>query len=113
MLGVFALIGISVNNAILLTDYANQARGEGASPAEAIAQALRARLRPLLTTSSTSILALLPLALNDPFWEGIAYTLIYGLLSSTLLVIFVFPYFFLIEEALRSRLRSIFRMKRV
>ncbi len=111
MLGVFALIGISVNNAILLTDYANQARSTGASPADAIAQALRARLRPLLTTSITSILALLPLALNDPFWEGIAYTLIFGLLSSTLLVIFIFPYFFLIEEALRARLRRLFRLK--
>ncbi len=113
MLGVFALIGISVNNAILLTDYANQARQEGANPAEAIAQALRARLRPLLTTSVTSILALLPLALNDPFWEGIAYTLIFGLLSSTLLVIFIFPYFYLIEEALRARIRHLFRMKNV
>lgn len=112
MLGVFALIGISVNNAILLTDYANQARHEGASPAEAISLALQARLRPLLTTSITSILALLPLALNDPFWEGIAYTLIFGLLSSTILVIFIFPYFFLIEEALRARIRRLLRLKR-
>jgi multidrug efflux pump subunit AcrB len=107
MLGVFALIGISVNNAILLTDYANQERDKGATAAEAMAHALRMRLRPLVTTSVTSILALLPLALNDPFWEGIAYTLIFGLLSSTILVIFVFPYFYLIEEGMRVRLKKL------
>ncbi len=109
MLGIFALVGISVNNAILLTDFANQARDKGATPAEAMGEALRARLRPLLTTSITSILALLPLALNDPFWEGLAYTLIFGLFASTLLVIFVFPYFYLIEEGLRLRVRRLFR----
>ncbi|HMT19108.1 MAG TPA: efflux RND transporter permease subunit [Candidatus Saccharibacteria bacterium] len=110
MLGVFALIGISVNNAILLIDYANQERAKlNVSAAEAMAHALKARLRPLLTTSSTSILALLPLALNDPFWEGIAYTLIFGLLSSTILVILVFPYFYLIEEGVRYRIRRILK----
>lgn len=105
MLGVFALVGISVNNAILLTDYANQERDAGANTPHAIAQALRMRFRPLLTTSITSVLALLPLALNDPFWEGIAYTLIFGLLSSTLLVILLFPYLYLVEEGLRLRIR--------
>lgn len=109
MLGVFALIGISVNNAILLIDYAKQERARGATAAEAMSHALKARLRPLLTTSTTSIFALLPLALHDPFWEGIAYTLIFGLLSSTVLVIFVFPYFYLIEEGLRYRIRRFFR----
>ncbi len=109
MLGVFALIGISLNNTILLTDYANQGQKEGQSPVNAMSGALKNRLRPLLTTSVTSVLALLPLALNDPFWEGLAYTLIFGLLSSTVLVLLVFPYFYLIEETLRSKFLSIFR----
>jgi multidrug efflux pump subunit AcrB len=108
MLGVFALIGISLNNTILLTDYANQARNEGKTPVEAMSSALKARIRPLLTTSITSILALLPLALNDPFWEGLAFTLIFGLISSTVLVILVFPYFYLIEESIRSKIRHLF-----
>lgn len=109
MLGVFALIGISLNNTILLTDYANQARKSGLSASDAMASALKERLRPLLTTSITSVLALLPLALNDPFWEGLAYTLIFGLISSTILVILVFPYYYLIEESLRELLRKGFR----
>jgi len=102
MLGVFALIGISLNNTILLTDYANVAKSEGASPNEAIAAALRERLRPLMTTSITSFFALLPLALSDPFWEGLAFTIIFGLLSSTILVILIFPYYYLIAESMRS-----------
>jgi multidrug efflux pump subunit AcrB len=109
MLGIFALIGISLNNSVLLTDYANQSQRAGMRPAEAMASALKARLRPLLTTSITSVLALLPLALNDPFWEGLAFALIFGLLSSTILVILVFPYFYLIEEGVRLRVRNLFR----
>jgi multidrug efflux pump subunit AcrB len=108
MLGVFALIGISLNNTILLTDYANQARSEGKSPTEAIAVAVRERLRPLLTTSITSVLALLPLALNDPFWEGLAYALIFGLLSSTVLVLLVFPYFYLVTTSFGDRFTRLF-----
>lgn len=109
MLGVFALIGISLNNTILLTDYANESQKQGLPPDEAMADALQARLRPLLTTSITSFLALLPLALSDPFWEGLAYTLVFGLLSSTLLVILVFPYYYLIAESLRAIPRKLLR----
>jgi multidrug efflux pump subunit AcrB len=101
MIGFFALIGIAVNNTILLTDYANQARDEGSSAYEAMALAIKARFRPLVTTSLTSVVALLPLALSDPFWESLSYTLIFGLLSSTLLVVVGFPYYYLIGEWLR------------
>lgn len=109
MLGVFALIGISLNNTILLTDYANQASKTAKRPAEAMATAIKARLRPLLTTSLTSVLALLPLALNDPFWEGLAFTLIFGLISSTILVLIAFPYFYLIDESFNQVLKRLFR----
>ncbi|MDO8265509.1 MAG: efflux RND transporter permease subunit, partial [Candidatus Saccharibacteria bacterium] len=109
MLGVFALVGISLNNTILLTDYANQAQKEGMNPVDAMSSAIKHRLRPLMTTSITSVLALLPLALNDPFWEGLAYTLVYGLISSTLLVVLVFPYFYLIEEVISSKISAISR----
>lgn len=105
MIGFFALIGIAVNNTILLTDYANQARSEGAGPTDAIAQAIRARFRPLITTSLTSVVALVPLALSDPFWESLAYTLIFGLLSSTFLVVVSFPYMYLIAEWMRNKTR--------
>lgn len=110
MIGFFALIGISVNNSILLTDYANQSRRSGASPRQAMATAVSERIRPLLTTSITSVVALLPLALSDPFWESLAFTLIGGLLASTVLVVVSFPYYYLALEAIRSR--AIKRLKR-
>ncbi len=102
MIGFFALIGIAVNNTIMLVDYANQALRAGATHTDAMAEAVRHRFRPLLTTSITSVVALLPLAISDPFWQPLAVTLISGLLSSTFLVIVAFPYFWLIAEWVRE-----------
>ncbi len=101
MIGLFALVGISVNNTILLTDYANQAVAAGKGHIDAIATALEQRFRPLFITSATAIVALIPLSLSDPFWESLCVTLIFGLLSSTLLVITIFPYYYLMVERLR------------
>jgi multidrug efflux pump subunit AcrB len=103
MLAVFALLGISVNNTILLTAYANQARKAGMGRIDAMASALEERFRPLLATSLTTVAALVPLALSDPFWESLAVSLIFGLLSSTFLVIIAFPYYYLANELIRVR----------
>lgn len=104
MLGFFALIGLSIKNTILLTDYANQLRREGMPAVDAAVGALGERFRPLIATSLTAVVSLIPLALSSPFWEGLAVVLIFGLLSSTLLVITVFPYFYLGAEYLRMRI---------
>lgn len=103
MLGFFALIGLSIKNTILLTDYANQLRRTGSGPIDAAVGALEERFRPLVATSLTAVASLVPLALASPFWEGLAVVLIFGLLSSTFLVITVFPYYYLGAEYLRSR----------
>jgi multidrug efflux pump subunit AcrB len=105
MLGFFALVGLSIKNTILLTDYANQARRSGLGRVDSIISAVQERFRPLLATSATAVFSLLPLALASPFWEALAYTLIFGLLSSTALVILVFPYYYLGAEYLRMRIR--------
>lgn len=102
MLGFFALIGLSIKNTILLTDYANQARRAGRSAPEAAHDALAERFRPLVATSFTAVVSLIPLALASPFWQGLAVVLIGGLLCSTFLVITVFPYYYLAGEALRG-----------
>lgn len=101
MLGFFALIGLSLKNTILLTDYANQLRREGRPAVDAAVEALGERFRPLVATSLTAIVSLIPLALTSPFWEGLTVVLICGLLSSTFLVIFVFPYYYLGAEYMR------------
>ncbi len=107
--GFIGLIGIAVNNTIMLTDYANQERRAGKGAIDAIASASQKRFRPLLATSITTVVALLPLALTDPFWEALAFTIIFGLLSSTFLVIVSFPYYYLLLEVIRRKTARIFR----
>jgi multidrug efflux pump subunit AcrB len=104
MLGFFALIGLSIKNTILLTDFANQLRRDGANSVQAAVGALGERFRPLVATSLTAVVSLIPLAIASPFWEGLAVVLIFGLLSSTLLVILVFPYYYLGAEFIRLRI---------
>ncbi len=101
MLGFFALIGLSIKNTILLTDFANQARRAGMGPVDAAHEALAERFRPLIATSLTAVVSLIPLAITSPFWEGLAIVLIGGLLSSTFLVVTIFPYYYLGAEFLK------------
>ncbi|MFU8896028.1 MAG: efflux RND transporter permease subunit [Gammaproteobacteria bacterium] len=94
-IGLIMLVGIVVNNAIVLIDLINQLRRAGEELAVAITEAARARLRPILMTSATTTLALLPMALG--FGEGaevrapMAITVIGGLVVSTLLTLLVIP----------------------
>lgn len=94
-IGVIMLAGIVVNNAIVLVDLINQLRMQGKSQADAIMEAGSARLRPILMTSLTTALGLLPMALG--FGEGaevrtpMAITVIGGLLVSTVLTLLVIP----------------------
>lgn len=108
MLGFFALIGLSIKNTILLTDYANQARRAGMDPVTAAHEALAERFRPLVATSLTAIVSIIPLAITSPFWQGLAVVLMFGLLSSTLMVVTVFPYYYLGGEYLRALARRLF-----
>lgn len=101
LLGFFALVGLSIKNTILLTDFANQARRSGLSAIDSAHAALKERFRPLFATSMTAVVSLIPLALSSPFWQGLAVVLIFGLLSSTFLVVTVFPYYYLGAEYLR------------
>lgn len=104
MLGFFALIGLSLKNTILLTDYANQLRRKGTPAVEAAVEALGERFRPLIATSFTAVVSLIPLFMSSPFWQGLTAVLIFGLLSSTFLVIIVFPYYYLGVEFLRMHI---------
>ncbi len=94
-IGVIMLAGIVVNNAIVLVDLINQLRAAGMAKVTAIREAGRARLRPILMTTMTTVLGLLPMAVG--FGEGsevrtpMAITVIGGLLASTLLTLIVIP----------------------
>ena len=110
--GFIALIGVAVNNTILLVDSANQRRRAGASAGEAIQHAVTSRFRPLITTTVTTVVGLLPLALGDPFWESLGFTLMGGLVSSTVFVLLCFPTFYLGLESVRTPLRNGVRRRR-
>ncbi|MEX0771489.1 MAG: efflux RND transporter permease subunit [Balneolaceae bacterium] len=94
-IGLILLAGIVVNNAIVLIDLINQLRAEGMEKMAAIAEGARSRLRPILMTTLTTTLGLLPLAIG--FGDGselrapMAITVIGGLLVSTLLTLVVIP----------------------
>ncbi|MFW2335333.1 efflux RND transporter permease subunit, partial [Ilumatobacter sp.] len=109
--GFIALIGVVVNNTILLVDAANQARRQGMRPGAAIGDAVERRFRPLVATTVTTVVGLLPLALSDPFWESLSFTLIGGLVSSTVLVLVAFPVFYLAVEKVRTPLRNAVRSR--
>lgn len=95
VIGILILVGIVVNNGIVLVDYINQRKVAGLSSYEAIVTSVRDRVRPILMTALTTILGLLPLALglgegtemNQPM--GIA--VIGGLISSTFLTLYIVP----------------------
>ncbi len=103
MLGLMGLIGIAVNNTILLTDLAISERRTGATAKAAIQKAIEDRFRPLVLTTATTVVAVLPLALRDPFWEALGLTLALGLISSTAIVLLAFPACFMALEAARGR----------
>jgi HAE1 family hydrophobic/amphiphilic exporter-1 len=99
-LGIIMLGGIAVNNGIVLIDFVNVLRKEGKSNYEALVEASKTRLRPILMTSLTTILGLLPLALG--FGEGselqapLAITVMGGLTSATFLTLVFIPALYLL-----------------
>lgn len=95
MLGMIMLVGIIVNNGIVLVDYINQLRLSGMERREAIADAAVTRLRPILMTSITTILGLVVMALGrseaTSLIQPLAVTCIGGLLYATLMTLFIVP----------------------
>jgi HAE1 family hydrophobic/amphiphilic exporter-1 len=93
--GIIMLAGIVVNNSIVLVDYTNQLRTRGYSVRDAVAEAGKTRLRPILMTTLTTIFGLAPLALGlgsgGETWAPMARTVIGGLTASTLVTLLVIP----------------------
>ncbi len=107
IIGVIMLVGIVVNNGIVMVDAANQLRQEGMDRVEAIKQASRIRMRPVLMTSVTTMLAMSPLALEigegSAAWGGLAKAVIGGLMAASLLTLFVVPVMYTLFAAKKVR----------
>ncbi|MEO1596496.1 MAG: efflux RND transporter permease subunit [Pseudomonadota bacterium] len=91
MVGIISLIGIVVNDAIVMIETMNSHRDQGLSIADAAARGAAERLRPILTTSITTIVGMIPLAFSGAKWLPLSLTLITGLLFATLLALLIVP----------------------
>ncbi len=95
LVGVIMLVGIVVKNGIVLVDYINLNRGRGMGIIQAVVDGGRSRLRPVLMTTLTTILGMLPLAISTSegaeMWKPMAITVIGGLTISTLFTLIIVP----------------------
>lgn len=90
MIGVIALSGLAVKNAVIYMEYLEPLRQQRKPLIEALVETGRIRLLPILLTSLAAILGSLTIV-SDPVWEGLAWALIFGLTASTFLTLLVFP----------------------
>lgn len=108
IIGIVMLVGIAVNNSIILVDRIGQIKDSGVDLVDSIAQAGQQRIRPILMTSLTTILALVPMSLG--IGEGanlsapMAIAVIGGLMTSTLMSLIVIPCVYYVFESAKMRL---------
>lgn len=115
LVGLVMLVGIAVNNGIVLVDYINQVRNRGRDLYEAVMEACLARMRPVLMTAMTTILGMVPLAIElgsgAETWSPLARAVIGGLITTTLLTLIVIPILYIIFERMSEKTKAF--LKRV
>ncbi len=114
-IGILILMGIVVNNGIVLLDHMNQLRNAGMGTEEAILQAGRDRMRAILMTASTTIIGLAPLALGGSrvgglFYYPLAITVMGGLMSSAVLTLVALPYVNLLVEYIAEWMKRMWQV---
>jgi len=109
ILGLIMLIGLVAKNAIMLVDFTNQRKAEGASTYQALLDANAARLRPILMTTIAMVIGMLPIAIASGAgaeWKnGLAWVIIGGLISSLFLTLVVVPVMYAIFDKLILKFR--------
>jgi multidrug efflux pump subunit AcrB len=95
LIGIILLLGLVTKNSILLVEFANQRRDQGAPPLQAMLEAGRTRLRPILMTAVSTIVGILPVALGlgeaTISRRAMGVAVVGGMLTSTFLTLFVVP----------------------
>jgi len=109
MVGIIMLVGIVVNNAIVLIDYINLLRLRGSNMEEALIEAGETRLRPIVMTTLTTVFGMIPLAISRgegaEMYNGMAIAVIFGLSLSTLLTLIIIPILYSLVENARTKLK--------
>jgi HAE1 family hydrophobic/amphiphilic exporter-1 len=114
MIGVVILVGVVVNNAIVLVDMANRLRASGKPRLDALMEAGKHRFRPIMMTTLCTVSGLVPMALGNARLDGIPYaplgrTMIGGLIASTLLTLVIVPLFYTFLDDLREHATRVMR----
>ena len=108
IIGMIMLLGLVTKNGILIVDFAKQLKEEGRNTIDALIEAGKERLRPIIMTTFAMILGMLPLALSQSpgseFKNGMAWVLIGGLTSSFILTLFLVPSVYLVVDKILVRL---------
>lgn len=112
MIGIIVLAGIVVNNAIVIVDYINQKKESGMKTYDAIVVSVKDRVRPILMTALTTILGLIPLAIGigegAEIMQPMGIAVIGGLISSTLLTLFIIPIVYSLFDKETRRLNKMY-----
>ena len=110
LLGLIMLMGLVVKNAILIVDFTNQLKAEGVHFKEAIIQAGKGRMRPILMTTLSMAIGMLPIAMasgtGSEWKNGLAWVIIGGLLSSLILTVFLVPMIYYLVDSLKLRIKK-------
>jgi HAE1 family hydrophobic/amphiphilic exporter-1 len=110
IIGMIMLLGLVSKNAILIVDFTNQLKSEGHPVFEALVEAGKERLRPILMTTLAMILGMLPIAMatgpGSEIKNGMAWVIIGGLTSSMILTLFVVPSMYLIVDKLKNKFQG-------
>lgn len=113
LVGLVMLVGIAVNNGIVLVDYINQLKRRGMELYEAVIAGCEARMRPVLMTAFTTILGMVPLAVEfgtgSETWSPLARAVIGGLTATTALTLIVIPILYIIFEKTGEKIKAYFR----
>ena len=129
-IGIVGLAGIVVKNGILVIEFADELRARGLKTREAVIQAGKTRIIPVLLTALAAILALIPLAIgfninfvtlfsdlnphiyfggdNTVFWKPLAWTIIFGLAFAFFMTLIIVPSMYLIAERLKRPMRRMY-----
>jgi HAE1 family hydrophobic/amphiphilic exporter-1 len=115
MIGILILIGVVVNNGIVLIDHVNQLRADGLTREDAIIQGATHRMRPILMTASTTILSLVPLSIvktevggqGGPPYFPMARAIVGGLTFSTLITLLLLPTIYVLLDDAREWTRRV------
>jgi len=106
-MALIALVGIAVNDAIVLIDYMNYLRSEGMDLFEAIVEAGETRFNPVIATSLTTIGGVLPLAFKEVYYAQFGFSLVFGLMITSILTLFFIPIMYSFIEGIKLKKRSI------